>query len=161
MEENNIIEEEEKNENNNKKNSNINEEEKENLIKQKENNERVSNNSNEEEKDKLLYQKENGGKINDININIKDKIHAPFLNNNNDNTKINKQEIINNNYENENKIITDYIITIQYTKLLKIPYFIFANIIHFYFPCYKFKSFEIKLSEISTPPFALITTECK
>ena len=160
MDENNIIERE-KNEINNIKNNNINEEEKENLIKDNENDEQINNNSNEEEKDKLLYQKENNRKINNINMNFKDKIQAPFLNNNNDNTKIIKEDIINNNYENDNKIITDYIITIQYTKLLKIPYFIFADIIHFYFPYYKFNSVEIKLSEIITPPFALITKQCK
>ena len=164
MDENNIIEKE-KNEFNNKETNNINEEEeeKENLIEKKEKVEKINNNVNEEEKDNLIYQKENTENLNDININFKEKIQAPFLNNNEDNTKIIKEEIIrtNNNYENENKIITDYIITIQYTKILKIPYFIFADIIHFYFPYYKFKSIEIKLSEISTPPFALITKECK
>ena len=164
MDENNIIEKE-KNEFNNKETNNINEEEeeKENLIEKKEKVEKINNNVNEEEKDNLIYQKENTENLNDININFKEKIQAPFLNNNEDNTKIIKEEIIrtNNNYENENKIITDYIITIQYTKILKIPYFIFADIIHFYFPYYKFKSIEMKLSEISTPPFALITKECK
>ena len=163
MDENNIIEKE-KNEFNNKETNNINEEEeKENLIEKKEKVEKINNNVNEEEKDNLIYQKENTENLNDININFKEKIQAPFLNNNEDTTKIIKEEIIrtNNNYENENKIITDYIITIQYTKILKIPYFIFADIIHFYFPYYKFKSIEMKLSEISTPPFALITKECK
>ena len=165
MDENNIIEKE-KNEFNNKETNDINEEEEEekgNLIEKKEKVEKINNNVNEEEKDNLIYQKENTENLNDININFKEKIQAPFLNNNEDNTKIIKEEIIrtNNNYENENKIITDYIITIQYTKILKIPYFIFADIIHFYFPYYKFKSIEMKLSEISTPPFALITKECK
>ena len=117
---------------------------------------------NEEENENLIDKKENDEIINEIKL--KDELKESLLNNNDEsNTKDIKEEIIKNddNNENGNKIITDYIITIQYTKLLKIPYFIFADIIHFYFPCQKFNLNEIKLSEISTPPFAVITKECK
>ena len=136
-----------------------------NIIEEKDeiNNENIDNNNlNEEQKENLIEKKENDEKLNEIKAKEEDK--EPLLNNKDNNNKDIKEEIIIRNEinnENENKIITDYIITIQYTKFLKIPYFIFADIIHFYFPYQKFNLKEIKLSEISTPPFAVVTKECK
>ena len=125
-------------------------------------NNKVDNNDiNEDINENLLEEKENNEKMN--LKKPKEYIKETLLNNNDDYNKDIQEENISNNInnKNENKIITDYIITIQYTKLLKIPYFIFADIIHFYFSCQKFNEKEIKLSEISTPPFAVITKECK
>ena len=126
-------------------------------------NNKVDNiNFDEEVNENLLLDKKNNNEINEIKP--KEEANEHLLNHyDDDNTKATKGEIIiiNKNNENLNKIITDYIITIQYTKFLKIPYFIFADIIHFYFPCQKFNLKEIKLSEIPTPPFALIAKECK
>ena len=68
----------------------------------------------------------------------------------------------NNIESNENDlIIGDYIITIQYSKLFHIPYFKFGNMLNFYCPCYKFKSPEINLSQMPTPPFGIVTNQCK
>ena len=75
------------------------------------------------------------------------------------------QENINiNNNQNQiqqNQEILEHIITIKYSKILKIPYFIFGNIFHFYFPFKRFPSEQIRLSEMPTPPFAVVRKECK
>ena len=92
---------------------------------------------------------------NSLNENINSNI---FLSN--DENIINTNNNINQKMEN-NKEIIDYFITIQYSKLLHIPYFKFGNIFHFYFPCKHFTSNQIKLSEMPTPPFAVIRSECK
>lgn len=94
-----------------------------------------------------------------------------FNNNDNNNNKIiisNKKDIIkleiskNTIFENGKQIeVYDYLIKIKYSKFLCIPYFYFGNIFHFYFSCQSFSSNPIKLSEIPTPPFAVIRSECK
>ena len=75
------------------------------------------------------------------------------------------QENINiNNNQNQiqpNQEILEHIITIKYSKILKIPYFIFGNIFHFYLPFKRFPSDQIRLSEMPTPPFAVVRKECK
>ena len=81
------------------------------------------------------------------------------MNNINNNTFINIEE--NKKIKDENLIVGDYLITIQYTKYLHIPYFIFGNILNFYCPCYKFKSNQIYLSQMPTPPFGIVITQCK
>jgi hypothetical protein len=81
------------------------------------------------------------------------------MNNININTFINIEE--NKKIKDENLIVGDYLITIQYTKYLHIPYFIFGNILNFYCPCYKFKSNQIYLSQMPTPPFGIVITQCK
>ena len=107
----------------------------------------------EEDKETLIEQnKENNGNLINNNINT---------NTNNEgiiNTNINL--VVNPDQQNKNEVL-DYLITIQYSKCLHIPYFYFKNIFHFYFPCQSFPSNQIKLSEIPTPPFAVIRTECK
>ena len=131
---------------------------------------------NEEENNILLDQGEenNNEEINndklkdDINKEIQDSL---LNNNNNDSTEIKNDIIndynnINNNFvniqnNNEKKIISDYLVLIQYTKILCIPYFIFNNIVNFYCPFYKFKSKTINLSKMPTPPFTIVTKECK
>ena len=81
------------------------------------------------------------------------------------NTNNNKNTDINANNPNQNQEekqpAFDYLITIQYTKFLRIPYFRFKNLFHFYFPFKSFQSNQIKLSEIPTPTFAVIRSECK
>ena len=81
------------------------------------------------------------------------------------NEQNNEQNVNNNNNDlvkqNNNVMIKDYLITIQYTKLFKIPYFIFDNIINIYFPCCKFNSETVKLSQMPTPPFCIIKNICK
>ena len=81
------------------------------------------------------------------------------MNNININTFINSEE--NKKIKDENSIVGDYLITIQYTIYLHIPYFIFGNILNFYYPCYKFKSNQIYLSQMPTPPFGIVITQCK
>ena len=130
---------------------------------------------NEEKDNKLLLENnKNDNKNNNINDNINEnindnindieekefKIKEPFLNDNVknwNNEQINNIKIENNN----NVVIGDYIITIQYTKLFHIPYFIFGNIFNFYCPCKKFNSEKINLSQIPTPPFGIVLTDCK
>ena len=104
-------------------------------------------------------------------INEKELIKGDNNNHNNNNYKniVQKKEDISNLEIYNNKIIesesqvqaTDYLIKIQYCKLLCIPYFYFGNIFHFYFSCQSFSSNPIKLSNIPTPPFAIIRSECK
>ena len=117
---------------------------------------------------------QNNFKTNLIKENVnEDKENMEILtietNDNNDkNIIISNKETIdtnmnkNQNKENENQTqINDYIITIQYSKFLCIPYFYFSNILYFYFPCKSFISNQIKLSELPTPPFAVIRSERK
>lgn len=119
----------------------------------------------ENNKETLLNENEKEEKINN-EVLEKDKV------NNNDNPPPQKnEEIINTNMDintnniqvnqNNNQQIYDYLINIQYSKILHFPYFYFGNIFHFYFPCQKFPSNQVKLSEIPTPPFAIVRTECK
>ena len=124
---------------------------------------------NEEENDKLLNERD---KVQDIDKNLNDKTTVDenkeiLINTNNDNQNIeitkdevNKENIINNK-NNNNLIIKDYLITIQYTKFFHIPYFIFGNVLNFYCPCHKFNSQPINLSQMPTPPFGIVLTECK
>ena len=121
---------------------------------------------NEEEKEK--ENKENKSEIINEEI-IKENNNINNNKKNNENVMINEgiintdlNLVINPDTENQNKKqIYDYLITIQYSKILHIPYFYFGNIFHFYFPCQSFPFNQIKLSELSTPPFAVIRTECK
>ena len=75
------------------------------------------------------------------------------------NNQINNIKNIENN--NNNLVIGDYLITIQYTKIFHIPYFIFGNIFNFYCPCKKFNSQVINLSQMPTPPFGIVVNDCK
>lgn len=153
-------------------NEQINVEEKidEEIVKNEDNKE----NNEEEESNKLLNEEEKNNFINGNNINVENK--EPIVNNN-ENME-NKQNIINTMNNNNNLIINsntntntaningnliigDYLITIQYTKLLHIPYFKFGNMLHFYCPCFKFKSNKITLSQMPTPPFGINTEQCK
>ena len=134
------------------------------------------NENNEIEKDNIKStllnenekEKENNEKINE-EILIKEN------SNNNINTENailpendkEKGDIINTNIntntynDNQNKNETfDHLITIKYSKIFRIPYFIFGGVFHFYFPCKSFPSNPIKLSEMPTPPFAVIRSEC-
>ena len=121
----------------------INEEEKEN-----------KENKNEIIKEEIIKENDN------INNNNKKNNENVMINEGIINTDLNL--VINPDTENQNKKqIYDYLITIQYSKILHIPYFYFGNIFHFYFPCQSFPFNQIKLSELSTPPFAVIRTECK
>ena len=111
--------------------------------------------------------KEEENKENIINDNEKMLINEDSKDNNIIIPK--KEEIINENVNinnNQNQIqsnqeILEHIITIKYSKILKIPYFIFGNIFHFYFPFKRFPSDQIRLSEMPTPPFAVVRKECK
>ena len=123
---------------------------------------------NEEKDYKLLLENNKNDNINNnINDNINDieekefKIKEPFLNDNVQNWNNEQINNINIKNNNNNLVIGDYIITIQYTKLFHIPYFIFGNIFNFYCPCKKFKSEKINLSQIPTPPFGIVITDCK
>ena len=120
----------------------------------------LKNGNNEKDKNNLINN-ENDINENKINNNNIEEDKNPLIEKDNEN---NENSIKNgNNIENNEKdlIIGDYIITIQYTKLFHIPYFKFGNIVNFYFPCYKFKSAEINLSEMPTPPFGIVTSQCK
>ena len=115
-----------------------------------------------------------------------DEIEGKLINN--EDTNNNKEIIINeekktteiittnNNISTENNVINnadiimdlngknrtiDHLITIQYSKIFRFPYFIFGGMLHFYCPRKKFASNPIKLSEMPTPPFAVVRTECK
>jgi len=89
-----------------------------------------------------------------------DNNNKNIISNNKDIIKlgISKNSIFENGNHNE---VFDYLIKIKYSKFLCIPYFYFGNIFHFYFSCQTFSSNPIKLSEIPTPPFAVIRNECK
>ena len=123
------------------------------------------NNKNKEEENKTQ------DNMNDIVLNSKTDYEETLLNKNKeDNIPENTNEekiILNNNihvneeYQNKNTMITDYIIKIQYSKFLHIPYFIFGNVLHLFCPCSKFKSERINLSKMPTPPFAISITGCK
>ena len=115
----------------------------------------------EDESNQLLNENKdniNGQKKEPL-INNNENIEIKYDNDNHDNLKnINND---NNLENNQNLIITDYIITIQYSKILHIPYFIFGNMLNFYFPCHKFETKVINLSQMPTPPFAIVITDCK
>ena len=126
-------------------------------------NEEININTNEdnkennfEENNKLLLENENDKLKEDNNINENNENIISTNSNNNNNIQNNG---IQNN--NNNMVIGDYLITMQYTKFLRIPYFKFGNIIHFYCPYYKFKSPKIALSQLPNPPFGIIKKECK
>ena len=121
----------------------------------------------EDESNKLLSQDDNNNQIeiNTNNTEQKQENNIEAITNTNTNNNINSN-IIENPEENtekkdENLIIGDYLITIQYTKFLQLPYFKFGNIFNFYCPCYKFKSNQVYLSQMPTPPFGIIMTDCK
>ena len=111
--------------------------------------------------------KEEENKENIINDNEKMLINEDNKDNNFIIAK--KEEIIeenininnNQNQIQQNQEILEHIITIKYSKILKIPYFIFGNIFHFYLPFKRFPSDQIRLSEMPTPPFAVVRKECK
>ena len=116
--------------------------------KEKENNEKI----NEE----ILIKENSNNNINTENAILpeNDKEKGDIINTN---TNIN----INTYNDNQNKNETfDHLITIKYSKIFRIPYFIFGGVFHFYFPCKSFPSNPIKLSEMPTPPFAVIRSEC-
>ena len=107
------------------------------------------------------------GKINEEQL-VKEGTYKLENNINNKNIISNNKDIIkldisnNSIMQNENQNEAhDYLIKIKYSKFLCIPYFYFGNIFHFYFSCQTFTSNPIKLSEIPTPPFAVIRSECK
>ena len=110
------------------------------------------------------------GKKNEEDLVNESKYKFENSDNNKDNKNIisNSKDIIKLNiskntiFENKNQNeVFDYLIKIKYSKFLCIPYFYFGNIFHFYFSCQSFSSNPIKLSEIPTPPFAIIRSECK
>ena len=114
---------------------------------------------NEEDEDNNLLTK-NDYKNNDEQKGENNKeALSPNNNNINTNSIINPEE--KNEIKDENLMVGDYLITILYTKYLHIPYFIFGNIFNFYFPCKKFKSNQIYLSQMPTPPFGIVMTQCK
>jgi len=119
----------------------------------------------EDEKNQLLNEKDKNEELNIINKDKNENIKETLINNN-DKIEINNNNIdnnINNNIENKNKnlMITDYLITIQYSKIFHIPYFFFGNMINFFPPCHKFEKKKINLSQMPTPPFAIVITQCK
>ncbi len=123
-----------------------------------ENKEEENKNTTEEENKNLLFEKGKNEDLNDIqNKYNSQEIKKSLLKNDNDKDEFNKNDI----EKEKNTIITDYLITIQYTKYFNIPYFIFSKIIHLYFPCTKFQMGQINLSQIPTPPFAIVTEGCK
>lgn len=139
------------------KDDEIKEEKENNEIKNEEINENKEN-INDEECNNLLNEKDKNENENIINDKNEEII---LTNNNKENIDVKIEPQVNNNTNNENMIIGDYLITIQYTKFFSIPYFIFGNMINFYCPCHKFKSKIINLSNMPTPPFGIITSECK
>ena len=52
------------------------------------------------------------------------------------------------------KLNSDYYISIEHTRFLNIPYFLFGFTYNFYFPYTKLPN-KIKLSEIPNPPYTL------
>ena len=114
--------------------------------KEKENNEKI----NEE----ILIKENSNNNINTENAILpeNDKEKGYIIN-----TNINTNTYNDNQNKNET---FDHLITIKYSKIFRIPYFIFGGVFHFYFPCKSFPSNPIKLSEMPTPPFAVIRSEC-
>lgn len=129
-------------------------------IKKEEDIKESEDNIKDEECNNLLTEKDKNENEEEI---IKVKNEEVILTNNNikENIDVKNEQQINNNITNENAIIQDYLITIQYTKCFHIPYFIFGNMVNFYCPCYKFNSKIINLSQIPTPPFGINISECK
>ena len=110
------------------------------------------------------------GKKNEEDLVNESKYKFENSDNNKDNKNIisNSKDIIKLNiskntiFENKNQNeVFDYLIKIKYSKFLCIPYFYFGNIFHFYFSYQCFSSNPIKISEMPTPPFAIICSECK
>ena len=154
-------------------------------MKENENNiiedEELDKNEGEKEKGKeIINSKENDNKeeennkqdnMNDIILNNKKEYEEALLNKDKEDNvpeNINEEKIVLNNnvymneeFQNKNTMITDYIIKMQYSKFLHIPYFIFGNVLHLYCPCSKFNSERINLSKMPTPPFAITITGCK
>ena len=120
--------------------------EKENIDEENKEEENKENIINDNEK--MLINEDN--KDNNIIIPKKEEIIEENIN-------INK----NQNQIQQNQEILEHIITIKYSKILKIPYFIFGNIFHVSFPFKRFPSVQIRLSEMPTPPFAVVRKECK
>ena len=120
--------------------------EKENIDEENKEEENKENIINDNEK--MLINEDN--KDNNIIIPKKEEIIEENININN-----------NQNQIQQNQEILEHIITIKYSKILKIPYFIFGNIFHFYLPFKHFPSDQIRLSEMPTPPFAVVRKECK
>ena len=120
--------------------------EKENIDEENKEEENKENIINDNEK--MLINEDN--KENNIIIPKKEEIIEKNININN-----------NQNQIQPNQEILEHIITIKYSKILKIPYFIFGNIFHFYLPFKRFPSDQIRLSEMPTPPFAVVRKECK
>ena len=158
-----LIDEKENDEGKNKKEENKKEEiiDEEKIDEEKiEENKKEENNKNEEKKEEEKKDEEN-------KENIKEKI---FINEDNKENNIiipKKEDIIdenlniNTNQNYPNQEILEHIITIKYSKILRIPYFIFGNMFHFYLPFKRFPSDQINLSEMPTPPFAVVRKECK
>jgi len=128
----------------------------------------INSKDNTENKEEEINKQDN---MNDIALNSKKEYEEALLNKDkednipeNSNEKkinLNNNVYVNEEYQNKNTMITDYIIKIQYSKFLHIPYFIFGNVLHLYCPCYKFKSEKINLSKMPTPPFAITINGCK
>ena len=145
-----------------------NEKEKEKVKEEEKGKEIINSKDNNEEKEEENNKQDN---MNDIVLNSKIDYEETLLNKDKEDNvpeKKNEEKIILNNniyvneeYQNKNTMITDYIIKIQYSKFLRIPYFIFGNVLHFYCPCSKFKSERINLSKMPTPPFAITINGCK
>ena len=128
----------------------------------------IKNKDNTENKEEEINKQDN---MNDIALNSKKEYEEALLNkdkednipenSNEEKINLNNNVYVNEEYQNKNTMITDYIIKIQYSKFLHIPYFIFGNVLHLYCPCYKFKSEKINLSKMPTPPFAITINGCK
>ena len=146
------------------------EENENNIIEDKDEKEKeiINSKDNTENKKEEINKQDN---MNDIVLNSKKEYEETLLNKDkkdnipeNSNEKkinLNNNVYVNEEYQNKNTMITDYIIKIQYSKFLHIPYFIFGNVLHLYCPCYKFKSEKINLSKMPTPPFAITINGCK
>ena len=128
----------------------------------------INSKDNTENKEEEINKQDN---MNDIALNSKKEYEEALLNkdkednipenSNEEKINLNNNVYVNEEYQNKNTMITDYIIKIQYSKFLHIPYFIFGNVLHLYCPCYKFKSEKINLSKMPTPPFAITINGCK
>ena len=108
----------------------------------------INQNANENENKEPNNNVENNNDIQQQNIDI--------------NTNIKGE--INTYKDNQNKEyipskLIDYLITIKYSKIFHIPYFVFRNLFIFYCPCTSFPSNPMKLSEMPTPPFVVIRSE--
>ena len=146
------------------------EENENNIIEDKDEEEKeiINTKDNTENKEEEINKQDN---INDIALNSKKEYEETLLNkdkednipenSNEEKINLNNNVYVNEEYQNKNTMITDYIIKIQYSKFLHIPYFIFGNVLHLYCPCYKFKSEKINLSKMPTPPFAITINGCK